>query len=131
MGHHYLRALGAAGLIASVNAPADSVQFYLATFFTAVIWLGSCLLWGNRRCSSGHAPHELARGAAIGIALIILFILGGLIVRSIPLLAEPVSDLLDNMRHGSVPITLATLIINGVGEELFFRDVARLSLIHI
>lgn len=32
------------------------------------------------------------------------------------------------MRHGSVPITLATLIINGVGEELFFRDVARRQL---
>ena len=32
------------------------------------------------------------------------------------------------MRHGSVPITLATLEINGVGEELFFRDVARRQL---
>lgn len=32
------------------------------------------------------------------------------------------------MRHGSVPITLATLVINGVGEELFFRDVARRQL---
>ncbi len=29
------------------------------------------------------------------------------------------------MRRGSIPITLATLIINGVGEELFFRDVVR------
>ncbi|WP_308572872.1 hypothetical protein [Corynebacterium sp.] len=38
------------------------------------------------------------------------------------------SGLLDNMRHGSVPITLATLVINGVGEELFFRDVARRQL---
>ena len=45
-----------------------------------------------------------------------------------PALAGPVSDLLDNMRHGSVPMTLATLIINGVGEELFFRDVARRAL---
>ena len=49
-------------------------------------------------------------------------------MRSIPALAGPVSDLLDNMRHGSVPMTLATLIINGVGEELFFRDVARRAL---
>ena len=29
------------------------------------------------------------------------------------------------MRHGSVLITLTTLFINGVGEELLFRDVAR------
>ena len=120
--------LGAAGLFISAQAPAGSVQFYLATFFTAAIWLGSWLLWGNRQCFSGHAPRELTRGAAIGIALIALFILGALIVRHIPMLAGPVSDLLDNMRHGSVPITLATLVINGVGEELFFRDVARRQL---
>ena len=120
--------LGAAGLFISAQAPAGSVQFYVATFFTAAIWLGSWLLWGNRQCFSGHAPRELTRGAAIGIALIALFILGALIVRHIPMLAGPVSDLLDNMRHGSVPITLATLVINGVGEELFFRDVARRQL---
>ncbi|MEO5305890.1 hypothetical protein QKE52_12760 [Corynebacterium sp. c25Ua_47] len=65
---------------------------------------------------SGTAPRELARGAGIGIALIILFLRGALIERSIPALAGPVSDLLDNMRHGSVPMTLATLVINGVGE---------------
>ena len=35
---------------------------------------------------------------------------------------------MDNMRHGSVPMTLATLVINGVGEEPFFRDVARHAL---
>ncbi len=35
------------------------------------------------------------------------------------------------MRHGAVPITLATLIINGIGEELFFRDVARHELARI
>ena len=120
--------LGAAGLFISAQAPAGSVQFYLATFFTAAIWLSSWLLWGDRRCFSGHAPRELTRGAAIGIALIALFILGALIVRHIPMLAGPVSDLLDNMRHGSVPITIATLVINGVGEELFFRDVARRQL---
>ncbi|MDK7048403.1 hypothetical protein QP324_07410 [Corynebacterium sp. UMB0012] len=32
------------------------------------------------------------------------------------------------MRHGNAPITLATLVINGVGEELFFRDIARRQL---
>ena len=120
--------LGAGGLFASSHADTGSWQFYLATFSTAAIRLGTWLKWGDRRCFSGAAPRELARGAGIGIALIILFLLGALIVCSIPALAGPVSDLLDNMRHGSVPMTLATLIINGVGEELFFRDVARRAL---
>lgn len=120
--------LGAGGLFASSHANPGSWQFYLATFFTAAVWLGTWGLWGDRRCFSGHAPRALARGAVIGIALIILFLLGALIVRSIPALAGPVSDLLDNMRHGNVPMTLAMLIINGVGAELFFRDVARRAL---
>lgn len=70
-------------------------------------------MWGNRHCFPGRAPRELARGAVIDTAPIVLFILGGLIVRIIPLLAKPASDLLDNMHHGSVPITLATPFING------------------
>ena len=111
-------------LLGSANATAGSAQFYLATFFTAAIWL----LWGSRLSFSNHAPHELARVAAIATALIVLFILGRLIVRPTPLLAKPASDLLDNMRHGSIPITLTTLFINGVGEELFFRDVAHRQL---
>lgn len=49
-------------------------------------------------------------------------------VHSIPLISEPVSDLLDKIRHGSSPITLATLIINGVGDEHFFHDIARRQL---
>ena len=97
-------------------------------FFTEAIWLGSQLLWGNRHCFPGHAPRELARGTVIDTAPIVLFILGGLIVRIIPLLAKPASDLLNNMHHGSIPITLTTLDIKGVSEDPFFRDVARRQL---
>lgn len=123
--------LGAIGLFFSSQAPAGSVGFYVATFFTAAIWLGTWGLWGDRACFRGHPPNELARGAAIGIGLIALFIAGALMVRLIPFLAAPVNDLLDNMRHGAVPLTIATLIINGIGEELFFRDVARHGLARI
>ncbi|MCG7448220.1 hypothetical protein MHK11_08040 [Corynebacterium aurimucosum] len=44
------------------------------------------------------------------------------------MLAKPASDLLNNTCRGSIPITLATLIINGMGEALSFRDVARRQL---
>ncbi|WP_408919738.1 hypothetical protein [Corynebacterium tuberculostearicum] len=79
---------------------------------------------GNRHCFSGYAPREFAH-VATATAPIVLFILGRLIVRFTSLLAKPASDLLDNMHHASVPITPTMLFINGVGEELFFRDVAR------
>lgn len=98
--HHHPRALRAADLIASANATAGSVQCYLVASFTATIWLFA--LVGQPPLLSGHEPRELTRGAANDIALIVQLILGGIIVRSIPLIAEPVSDLLDKIRH-SVP----------------------------
>lgn len=128
MAHNYSRTHWCCRPFYLRPSPAGSVQFYVATFFTAAVWLGSWIFWGNRRCFSGRLTRELARAAAIGLALIAMLILGALIVRHIPFLAGPVSNLLDNMRYGSVPITLATLVINGVSEELFFRDVARRQL---
>jgi len=77
---------------------------------------------------TGAWPHELAYSIASEVVLIVLLTFGGIDVRHIPLLAGLVSNLLDSMRHGSAPITLTTLVINGVGEELFFRDVARRQL---
>ncbi len=122
MAQHYSRALGfreCYGRLRTVLPSHIPYRRHLAGLLAPV---------GNRHCFSGYAPRELARGAAIGTALIVLFILGRLIVRLPPLLAKPASDLLDNMRHGSIPITLTTLFINGVGEELFFRDVAHRQL---
>lgn len=116
--------LGAVGLFTSARAEAGSPEFYAATFFTAAVWFLTWLAWGNRRCFSGRALRETARGLALGLTLIVLFS-SERSSCALSLLAGPVSDLLDNMRRGSIPITLATLIINGVGEELFFRDVVR------
>ena len=95
--HHHPRALRAADLIASANATAGSVQCYLVASFTATIWLFA--LVGQPPLLSGHESRELTRGAAKDIALITLFTLGGLNVRFTPLIAEPVSDLLDKIRH--------------------------------
>ncbi len=120
--------LGAAGLYASAQAAAGSWQFYAATFATAAVWFATWLRWGDRGCFDGPRLRELARGLGWGVALLVLFIAGAVLVRHIPVLAGPVSDLLDNMRLGSVPLTLSTLVINGVGEELYFRDVARRQL---
>ena len=112
-------------LLSSANATVGSAQFYLATFFTDAIWLGSWLLWetaiaflATHRASLFASPPLAQRSLSFSSSAGSSFALP-------PLLAKPASDLLDNMRHGSVPITLTTLFINGVGEELFFRDVAR------
>lgn len=52
-------------LLGSANATAGSAQFYLATFFTTAIWLGSWLLSGSRLSFSNHGPRELARARSL------------------------------------------------------------------
>ncbi|WP_257162515.1 CPBP family intramembrane glutamic endopeptidase [Corynebacterium cystitidis] len=121
-------ALGALGLFLSAQAPPASTGFYVATFATAAIWFVTWWLYGARVDVRGSVSREMGRGVVIGAALIALFIVGALVVRSIPVLAGPVDELLDNMRTGAVLVTLLTLVVNGIGEELFFRDVAQREL---
>lgn len=96
------------------------------------MWLLAWLAFGDRRCfrpqPGSTTARELGIGLGLGLALLAVFLLGALVTRNIPLLAEPVAGLMDNMRVGTVWATVVTLVANGVGEELFFRDVARRGL---
>lgn len=121
--------LGAAGLFLSSLATKGSGPFYAATFWTAAVYLTAWWRWGRGtapgRPASGDARtlRDLGRGIGLGAALLAVFALGALLVRGIPALAEPVDSLLDNARLGSLGLTVLTTVVNGVGEELFFRRV--------
>ncbi|ALA66433.1 abortive infection protein [Corynebacterium lactis RW2-5] len=118
-------ALGAIGLFVAANSGAGSVGFYAATFFTAAVWLFSWLLAGRRDAFLGTYLQESVRGMALGLGLVAVFIVGAMGVRFIPALAAPVAELLANMGTSTVWLTLVTLVVNGIGEEMFFRDVAQ------
>ncbi|GAB3943566.1 hypothetical protein GCM10028828_11290 [Corynebacterium tapiri] len=67
------------------------------------------------------ATHVL-RGAIFGAGLALLFFLGAVAVSYIPVLAGPVERLLVNAQGPAVGLTLLVTLVNGVGEELFFRN---------
>ena len=115
--------LGAAGLFVSATSAAGSIGFYLATFFTAAVWIIMWLLVGNRSDFRGHLLCNTVRGVVLGVVLIAVFALGAVVVRVFPGLVGPVEQLLANMSQGIVWITLATVVVNGIGEEMFFRGV--------
>lgn len=123
--------LGAAGLFLSSLATKGSGPFYAATFWTAAVYLAAWWCWGRGSTSGTERPasgaartlRDLGRGIGLGAALLAVFALGALLVRGIPALAEPVNALLDNARLGSLGLTVLTTVVNGVGEELFFRRV--------
>ena len=117
-------ALGALGLFLARRAGDGTAGFYWATAFTAVVYAAAWWLWGNRQAFMG--PEKLIdvlRGALIGAALALVFVLGALVVQHIPFLAGPAAELLDTPDKGGYALTLLVLVVNGLGEELVFRDV--------
>jgi len=117
-------ALGALGLFLARRSGDGTAGFYWATAFTAVVYASAWWLWGDRQAFMG--PRKLIdvlRGALIGAALALVFVLGALVVQHIPFLAGPAAELLDTPDKGGYALTLLVLVVNGIGEELVFRDV--------
>ena len=115
-------ALGGLGLFAARHAGDGTVAFYVITVLTAALYAGTWRVWGDQQAFAGRAVPDLLRGAAMGGALAVVFLLGALVVRHIPLLAGPVSELLSMPSAGGWLPTLTVLILNGIGEELVYRD---------
>ncbi|RUQ11548.1 CPBP family intramembrane metalloprotease [Corynebacterium genitalium] len=117
-------ALGALGLFLARRAGDGTAGFYWATAFTAVVYAAAWWLWGNRQAFMGPKKLiDVLRGALIGAALALVFVLGALVVQHIPFLAGPAAELLDTPDKGGYALTLLVLVVNGLGEELVFRDV--------
>lgn len=117
-------------LLTAALAQNGSALFYATTFGAAAVLALAWWFFGDH---SRSFPRDrfwpgLARGAAVGLGLLAVFVLGAFVLRQIPPLAAPVQDLMSNVVLGGATITLATTLLNGVGEELFFRNtvVARL-----
>lgn len=116
--------LGALGLFLARRAGDGTAGFYWATAFTAVVYAAAWWLWGNRKAFVGPKKLiDVLRGALIGAALALVFVLGALVVQHIPFLAGPAAELLDTPDKGGYALTLLVLVVNGIGEELIFRDV--------
>ncbi|MGV0435152.1 CPBP family glutamic-type intramembrane protease [Corynebacterium ureicelerivorans] len=116
-------ALGALGLFLSRRAGDGTPGFYWATALTAVVYAAAWWVWGNHRAFAG--PHKLLdvlRGALIGAALALVFVLGAVVVSRIPALAGPAAELLNTPDKGGYLLTLLVLVVNGAGEELVYRD---------
>ena len=117
-------ALGALGLFLARRAGDGTAGFYWATAFTAVVYAAAWWLWGNRQAFMGPKKLiDVLRGTLIGAALALVFVLGALVVQHIPFLASPAAELLDTPDKGGYALTLLVLVVNGLGEELVFRDV--------
>ena len=118
-------ALGATLLGLSFSVRQGDPAFYPLTFGLAATWMLGSVLSGPL-----HLGHILLAGRlrrptitpiAVGLLLAALFVLGALIVRTIPSLVRLTEDVLGYARLGNLWIIVVITLANGVAEELFFR----------
>jgi CAAX protease family protein len=118
-------AIGATLLGLSFSVRQGDPAFYPLTFALAATWMLGSLLSGPL-----HLGHILRRGTlrrpiitpmVVGLLLAALFVLGALIVRTIPTFSRLAEDVLGYARLGNLWIIFMITLVNGIAEEFFFR----------
>ena len=103
-----------------------SPQFYAVSLGAAGIWLIGGLSSGPRYLGWQHGrPDQLRRTVvapvAAGAAAFGSFYVGAQIARRIPVLNAAITSVMRYTHEGSVPLMMATVVVNAIGEEVFFR----------
>jgi len=118
-------AVGSTLLGLSFSVEQGDPAFYPLTFALAVTWTLGSLLSGPLHLGhillGGRLRRPIVTPTAVGLLLAALFVLGALVVRTIPSLVRLSEDVLGYARLGNLWIIVMITLINGVAEELFFR----------
>jgi uncharacterized protein len=118
-------AVGATLLGLSFSTRQGDPAFYPLTFGLAATWA-----IGSFASGPLHLGHILSRGTlrrpilapiAVGLALAGVFVLGAVVIRTIPPLASLAEDVLGYARAGNLWVIFVITLVNGITEELFFR----------
>ncbi|MCK5890094.1 MAG: type II CAAX endopeptidase family protein [Aeromicrobium sp.] len=123
--------VGAVLLGVSLRLEPGSVRFYLATLALAGVWSAGAFVSGRLhvgRIASRPTPEVTVRPVVapivIGLALALLFVVGGLVVREIPWLYDQVRSVTDFADQGALWLVVIVTAVNGIAEELFWRGAA-------
>lgn len=69
----------------------------------------------------GKVRRPIVSPILVGLLLAGIFVIGGLVIREIPVLAGLTNDVLGYARVGILPVVALITVVNGIAEELFFR----------
>lgn len=119
--------VGAVVLAFALRIEPGDPRFYAATFALAAVWAAGAFLSGPLHLGRAHTrggsglSRAVVQSLVLGGLLLMLFLAGAVIVARIPVLREPVQQLLDHARVGSMPLVALITVVNGIAEELYFR----------
>ncbi|MCW2650016.1 MAG: family intrarane metalloprotease [Mycobacterium sp.] len=117
--------IGAVVLGYSLNTPPGTVAFYWMTVLLAAVWFTGAFLARPIHLGSirwrGRNQRPVITGTVIGLLLGGLFLLGGLIAREIPAVADLIRRVLEYEHRGTLALVVIITLVNGAAEECFFR----------
>ena len=115
--------VGTALLAGTLRVPRSSVSFTVVGLLVAATWTVGSLV-------SGPIPFQPERKAtwpdvigavAAGVAAFIVFLAAYLVARHLPVVGAALDGVLATADAGSITVVLLVALVNGAGEELFFR----------
>ncbi|OBK22288.1 abortive infection protein [Mycobacterium asiaticum] len=116
---------GAVVLGFSLRQTPGDPAFYWLTFLLAAVWILGSFLSGPLHlggiCWRGRNQRPVITGTTIGLLLGATFVVGGLVARHIPVVAELITHVLKYANQGAFWLVVLITLINGVAEEMFFR----------
>jgi membrane protease YdiL (CAAX protease family) len=123
---------GALLMAYSLNQRPGAAAFYWLTMALAAVWTIGALLSGplhlGRITWRDRATRPVISAVATGLVLGGVFLLGGLVVRHIPAIADRITRVLEYTNHGPLLLIALIALVNGIAEELFFRGALYTSL---
>lgn len=99
--------------------------FYWLTLALAAVWAFGALAAGPLHLGGirwrGRNQRPVITGASVGLLLGGVFVVGGLIAREFPIVSASIVRVLQFATQGSLGFVVVIAVINGIGEEMFFR----------
>lgn len=120
--------LGAIVLGILLRLDKGSTEFVVFSFILAGVWTVGAFASGplhlGRIVRDDLHSRPVIQPLILGAALAGVFVLGALVVREIPWLADQVRGVLGFATEGYLPVLVLVTAVNGIAEELFFRGAA-------
>src|SRR5437763_158473 len=117
--------LGAATLGMALRRHPGEPAFYWWSLTLAGVWALGAFVSGPLHLGGarwrGRNQRPVVSGTVIGLLLGGVFLVGGLVVREIPVVAELVTRLLRYSDQGSWRLTMGIALLAAVAEEMFYR----------
>ncbi|MEO5610014.1 MAG: type II CAAX endopeptidase family protein [Ornithinibacter sp.] len=119
--------IGAGVLAWALRIEPGDPTFYGATFALAGVWAAGAFLSGPLHLGRAHTRdgdvggRAVLQSLALGALLLVIFLVGSVVVAQIPVLRDPVDELLAHASVGSLGVVAVITAVNGIAEELYFR----------